>query len=51
MSFAKTFAKLSIPYVTILLSGNNLGIFAACKSSALTIPVLHISNNFNFELK
>ena len=51
ISFAKTFAKLSIPYVTILLSGNSLGIFAACKSSAFTIPVLHISNNFNFELK
>ena len=50
-SFASNFAKLSIPYVVISLSGNSLGIFAPYKSSTLTIPVLHILNSFNFDWK
>ena len=51
MSFAKILPSLFIAYVLISQSLAIFLTFATLKSSTLMKPFLHISNNFNFELK
>ena len=51
ISFASNLHVLSIPYVVMLESGNNLGTFATIKSSAFVKHTLLIFNNFNFDSK